>query len=146
MRGALEEAKAQAAADTQRAAALSAALGEADKRGREHKEREARRSAEQARLQEELEEMRRQKDEAKKEAVRAGQLVAEAKQEATSVRNELGMRLYQAQQELAEAEEGWRRALGEERAHLTLWMGSLGQSRREQRGIPGSTDAGCTVK
>ena len=126
----IEELESQAATAASKASAMLAAIAEADKQARDHREREQRRTAELHRVEEELEETRRQRDEARKEGTRASNAGAEAKQEAISVRNELGMRLHAAQQELAEAEEGCRRAVQEERAQLEA---RLKANRSEQQ-------------
>ena len=127
---AIEELETQAATAASKASAMLATIAEADKQARDHREREQRRTAELQRVEQELEETRRQRDEARKEATRASNAGAEAKQEAISVRNELGMRLHAAQQELAEAEEGCRRAVQEERAQLEA---RLKATRSEQQ-------------
>ena len=127
---AIEELETQAATAASKASAMLATIAEADKQARDHREREQRRTAELQRVEQELEETRRQRDEARKEATRASNAGAEAKQEAISVRNELGMRLHAAQQELAEAEEGCRRAVQEERAQLEA---RLKAARSEQQ-------------
>ena len=125
----IDELKSQAATAAARFSTMQATIVEADKQAREHRERKQRRAAELQRTEVELEEMRHQHTEACKEATRASNAAAEAKQEAASVRNELGMRLHAAQQELAEAEEGWRRVLQEERTQLE---GRLKTSHSEQ--------------
>ena len=118
MRRAWEEREAQEAADRPRVATLQARLADHEKRQRELREELGRKASELHGAAQELEALRAFKEEGQTTVVKAQQLAAERQQELASVRNELGLRLYAAQQELGEAEEGWRNALHEERAQL----------------------------
>ena len=102
MRRAWEEREAQEAADRPRVATLQARLADHEKRQRELREELGRKASELHGAAQELEALRAFKEEGQTTVVKAQQLAAERQQELASVRNELGLRLYAAQQELGE--------------------------------------------
>ena len=102
--------------ERKRAGGLKAKLAESEARARELSDQSARKGADVARLQTELDEALSQRKSALAQVGSAQGEAAERATEIASVRNELALRLQQQQQQMAEADEGWRGALQDERA------------------------------
>lgn len=120
LRCAVDEGRAELEATSARAATTLEAHAHVESRLRELRESSARLGARANQAEEEAARLRSLKAEAADEAAAAHALTTEARHELAAVRNELGARLLRLQQEMAGAEEGWRRAAADEERQLEV--------------------------
>jgi chromosome segregation ATPase len=124
LRCAVDEGQAELEATSALAATTLEAHAQVESRLRELKESSARLGARVNQAEEESARLRSLKAEAEEEAASAQALTTEARHELAAARNELGARLLRMQQEINEAEEGWRRAAADEEKQLEVRTGA----------------------